>query len=282
MELMQTTEEDQPLVIVKFGRGGHYGRVKDLLEHLVPAIQKYNSSFEASSNNITKRLDVKGDGSYKIRAFPPLAYMLGLRANKWWTPSKRSTPYPCDNSAGVYNLFLYTDIVQYQPVGDSYSPLLSVVNVKGNYGDVVSITYHTVHYLRPHRFVRYYEGQVGSFLPGFYGAPVMYGKGIGSIFSRLLSFVSPLFKTGFAVAKPHLKTAATNIATDAVKRVMGKLTEPCQEGAGGMMGERVKNKNPGVKPKSVKTGGGKRRTPPCGAQTYFRKKKRRKKYVSLT
>lgn len=112
------------------------------------AIQKYNSSFEASSNNITKRLDVKGDGGHKIRAFPPLAYMLGLKVNEWWTLSKRSTPYPCNISTGVYNLFLYTDIVQYQPVGDSYSPLLSVVNMKGDYGDVVSIRYHTVHYLR--------------------------------------------------------------------------------------------------------------------------------------
>ncbi|KAL3976500.1 interleukin 18 [Sarotherodon galilaeus] len=149
LELMRTTEEeDQPLVILKFGRGGHYGRIKDLLEHLVPAIQKYDPSFEASFNNITKRLDVKGNGSHKIKAFPPLAYMLGLRANEWWTLSKRSTPYPCDMSAGVYNLFLYTDIVQYQPVGDSYSPLLSVVNVKGDYGDVVSIRHNTVHYLR--------------------------------------------------------------------------------------------------------------------------------------
>lgn len=124
----------------------------------------------------------------------------------------------------------------------------------------------------PHRFVRYYEGQVGGSLPGFYGAPVMYGRGIGSIFSRLFRFVSPLFKSGFAVAKPHLKTAATNIATDAVKRVMGKLTEPRQEGAGGMMvlsrrkrkrppGERIKNKSAGVKSKSVKTSGGKRRKP---------------------
>lgn len=78
LELNQTMEEAQPLVILKFGRGGHY----DLLEHLVPAIQKYDPSFEVSFNNITKHLDVKGDGRYKIRAFLPLTYLLGLKANE--------------------------------------------------------------------------------------------------------------------------------------------------------------------------------------------------------
>lgn len=42
---------------------------------------------------------------------------------------------------------MYTDIVQYQAVVDSYSPLLGVVNVKGDYGDVVSDRYNMIHYL---------------------------------------------------------------------------------------------------------------------------------------
>lgn len=146
-ELNRTIEEPQPLVIVKFGRGGHYSRHKDLLDQVTPAVKKYDPSFEASFNNVTKCLDVKGEGQYKIRAYPPLAYMLGIKVNEWWSLSARSTPYPCDLNAGIYNLFLYTDIVQYQTVGDSYSPLLCVVNVKGDYGDVVSLRYNTVHYL---------------------------------------------------------------------------------------------------------------------------------------
>ena len=146
-ELNRTTDEPQPLISVKFGRGGYYHRPKELLEQLVPAVKKYDASFEATFNNVTKCLDVKGDARYKIRVYPPLAYMLGIKVNEWWNLSERSTPYPCDLNAGVYNLFLYTDIVQYQAVGDSYSPLLCVVNVKGDFGDVVSLRYNTVHYL---------------------------------------------------------------------------------------------------------------------------------------
>ncbi len=62
----------------------------------------------------------------------------------------------------------------------------------------------------PRRFVNYYESQAGRALPGFYGAPVMYGQGIGSIFSRLFHFVSLLLKKGFAIPKPHLKSATAN------------------------------------------------------------------------
>lgn len=66
----------------------------------------------------------------------------------------------------------------------------------------------------PHRFVAYYKDQVGGALPVFYGAPMMYGRDIGSVFAKLFRFVSPLVKKGFALAKPYLKTAAANIATD--------------------------------------------------------------------
>lgn len=37
----------------------------------------------------------------------------------------------------------------------------------------------------PHCFVAYYEGRVKGALPGFYGAPMMYGRVIGSIFAKL-------------------------------------------------------------------------------------------------
>eukprot|EP00064_Thunnus_orientalis_P014574 superscaffoldBa00002550_g14620 len=77
-------------------RGEYYSRPKDLLEQLVPVVKKYDTSFDATFNNMTKCLDIKGNGRYKIRAYPPLVYTLGLKVNEWWTLSGRSTPYRCD------------------------------------------------------------------------------------------------------------------------------------------------------------------------------------------
>lgn len=104
----------------------------------------------------------------------------------------------------------------------------------------------------PHRFVHYYHNQVGGG-DRFQGAAVQYGRGIGSIFSKLFRFVSPLVKSGFALAKPHLKRAATNIASDVIGKAMNKITgsKEGQEGSGIMVlsrrprtrppGERVRN-----------------------------------------
>lgn len=103
----------------------------------------------------------------------------------------------------------------------------------------------------PHRFVQYYEGQVGGTLPGFYGAPVMYGRGIGSLFSKLFRFVSPMLKKGFSIAKPHLKSAVSNIASEVFNRAVGRSTnqqkQQQQEGSGGIMvlSRRLKRRPPG-------------------------------------
>lgn len=106
----------------------------------------------------------------------------------------------------------------------------------------------------PHRFVQYYESQVGGALPGFYGAPVMYGRGIGSMFSKLFRFVSPLLKKGLAVAKPHLKAAASNIASDVFKHAVGQMNnQQKQEGSGGIMvlSRRLRKRPPGQRAPST-------------------------------
>lgn len=49
--------------------------------------------------------------------------------------------YPANLKVGLYSLFLYTDLIQFQAVGDSFTPLLGVIDVKGSFGEIV------VHYL---------------------------------------------------------------------------------------------------------------------------------------
>lgn len=98
-----------------------------------------------------------------------------------------------------------------------------------------------------YRFVSYYEDQVGSGLPGFHGAPMMYGRGLGSIFSKLFRFVTPMVKKGFTIAKPHLQNAAKNIASDVVSRVVRRVRgseEENQEGSGLMLLARRAGKRP--------------------------------------
>ena len=88
----------------------------------------------------------------------------------------------------------------------------------------------------PNRYVRYYANQVGH-NPYFSGQPVQYGRGLGSIFSRIFRFITPLIKTGVSIAKPHVKSAAKNIAGELASRAIKRMTSmndpnPNQEGKG--------------------------------------------------
>lgn len=76
----------------------------------------------------------------------------------------------------------------------------------------------------------YYRAQAGQGLPGFVGAPVMYGAGLGGIFRGLFRKAVPFLRQGLELIKPHVKTAVNNIAGDVVGRVMEKMKP--QEGSG--------------------------------------------------
>lgn len=88
----------------------------------------------------------------------------------------------------------------------------------------------------PSLYTHYYKQQAGYGLPGFSGLPVQYGAGIGGIFRALFRKAVPFLKRGFEIAKPHMASAAKNIAKDVVgnvtSAVMSKVAAHQQEGSG--------------------------------------------------
>ncbi|GLD70777.1 uncharacterized protein AKAME5_002209500, partial [Lates japonicus] len=60
---------------------------------------------------------------------------------------------------------------------------------------------------------------------------------VGDVYAPLLRTIdiqgTPLVKKGFAIAKPHLKAAASNIASDVFSHAMRRVSnDPKQEGSG--------------------------------------------------
>jgi hypothetical protein len=47
---------------------------------------------------------------------------------------KTSSPYPADINGGFSSMYVYTDVVDAQFVGDVEVPLLRIVNIEGEYG----------------------------------------------------------------------------------------------------------------------------------------------------
>ena len=85
------------------------------------------------------------------------------------------------------------------------------------------------------RYLSYYMNQAGGELPGFIGTSTQYGQGLGGIFRNLFRMAVPLLKRGFSLAKPHLKTAATNIVGDVVSNITRNTLSRKQEGNGLMV-----------------------------------------------
>ncbi len=100
-------------------------------------------------------------------------------------------------------------------------------------------------------YVDYYRKQAGGSLPGYAGGAVMYGAGLGGLFRGLFRLAVPLLKRGFSIAKPHLKSAAKNIATDVVSNMMSRSyndNSKAQDVSGIMvMARKRTSKPPGIR-----------------------------------
>ena len=81
------------------------------------------------------------------------------------------------------------------------------------------------------KYAAYYTAQAGGDLPGYSGLSSQYGAGLGGIFRGLFRLAFPLLKKGFTVAAPHLKTAAKNIVSDVITRVVDHSSRQ-QKGSG--------------------------------------------------
>ena len=97
-------------------------------------------------------------------------------------------------------------------------------------------------YVHPQTYVDYYVHQAGNGLPGFQGAPTMYGSGLGGLFKGLFRMAVPFLKRGFAIAKPHLKTAAKGFVSDVFNNIMSKTQAQNQDGSGLALTARKKSK----------------------------------------
>lgn len=96
----------------------------------------------------------------------------------------------------------------------------------------------------PERYVSYYQNQAGGRMPGYAGSPTMYGAGFGGIFRNLFRMAIPLLKSGFNMAKPHLKTAAKNIVSDVVSKGLTRMMAHNQDGSGMLVMARKSAKRP--------------------------------------
>ena len=126
---------------------GHYKSIPDLLRKLnrcmtKEAQAKINFSYVANKRKV--KINVPKEGYVLITG--DIATTLGFEQD---TVIEKETlsPYVADVNGGLSSMYIYTDIVDAQFVGDVKVPLLRIVNTQGNYGDNVDVSFRYMQYV---------------------------------------------------------------------------------------------------------------------------------------
>lgn len=143
---------------------GHYDNVQEVISAInrsKPEHFRGNFGFEKKGREMVKIILFPAE---TLRLHPILGSLLGFNVNKWEYPedtpveASENTEHLADRirykahfhgdiKALLYNLYLYTNIVKENLVGDRYVPLLRTINVQGEDGDYVHKIFESPHYL---------------------------------------------------------------------------------------------------------------------------------------
>lgn len=133
---------------VKRFESGYYDDKEQIMKQINACMREISSDVTLLYHECKHKFQWLGSGRYRLRFFPPMAYMLGLKPGEWFTSGLLiQSPRTADIKAGFYHMFCYSDVVQHQAVGDAYAPLLRTVQIEGKFGDVISHTFSPAYYL---------------------------------------------------------------------------------------------------------------------------------------
>ena len=121
---------------------GYYESERFLANSIGKAINE--SDIIVGFSQSSRRLEMTLPHGCSIHFSEPLSSMLGIgRGNVVCTSAMTRGVMPINISRGIDAIYVYSDIVQTQLVGDTSVPLLTIVPVEGEYGKMVFREYST-------------------------------------------------------------------------------------------------------------------------------------------
>ncbi len=139
---------------------GHYSDIAEMITILnysfAQSVRKhvkqpeiYFESLIFDYNKILKRVTISIDTNLVEKAYLGLhlQYTLGFGLSGRFIRSHNVAQHPPDVTGGFNSLYVYSDLIKPQFVGDTETQLLRIVPVRGSFGDIVVRDYSTIHYL---------------------------------------------------------------------------------------------------------------------------------------
>jgi hypothetical protein len=157
---------EQDMIIKVIIPGGYYEDVPDVIRTLNMLISKefmetsqyiYNDLFflppKLKQNLVTRKVQILIPKNYELTLPPSLLSILGFTneqlplRNQNGEHKEIIAQNVADISAGITNVYIYCDLVDFVHVGDTLSPLLRIVNASGENGEIVHTIFEQPRYL---------------------------------------------------------------------------------------------------------------------------------------
>jgi hypothetical protein len=125
---------------------GNYKSLNDVLEY-INSHEKNNDDFILFFDQLSSRIGVKSNLKYSVFCNKEFGEILGFNRRQ---PMEGTSPLPASLYKNMpQQLFVYSDIVEPQIVGDTVAPLLRIIGVQPSetFGSVIEKNYETPHYL---------------------------------------------------------------------------------------------------------------------------------------
>lgn len=132
---------------------GYYDSSTDLIQQINDHIKDTTDKFDLAIftkfkyNPTTKRLNAEINKGTSIHFSPALCAMLGIGGrqnpiiNMDASPLQWKAANACDISRGFSSIYVYCNVLEHIPVGDTKAPLLRIVHLSGKSGDNVHTIY---------------------------------------------------------------------------------------------------------------------------------------------
>lgn len=123
---------------------GYYPSANEIIQGIKEVIDDKTAkdSIDLQYDRITRRFTVTPTNGYSIMFDTGLAVLLGFETPMTVMIKKKTTaPFVMNLEAGLTSLYVYSDVIEAQIVGDSMVPLLRIINLEGKDGDIISKTF---------------------------------------------------------------------------------------------------------------------------------------------
>ena len=130
---------------------GFYKTMQDLIQSINKSLKakvEIGDNIQLSFDSLSEKVFVSLKNNYRFGFTEDVSQILGFgRTPDIILDKSQQSPHVCDLNGGVHCLYIYSDIVGYQLVGDSKSRLLKVIPVEGEQGNTVFKSFNHLTYV---------------------------------------------------------------------------------------------------------------------------------------